>query len=117
MGATQGVYGGNADAFVAKLSPAGDALLFATYLGGSQGDEGYGIAVDCLGNIYVAGDTASADFPTKNALQATLGDAVDDMFVTKINPMAASLVFSTYLGGSAIDHAWALAVDPWQDIY
>ena len=64
-----GEYG---DAFVAKLNPAGSALVYSTYLGGSGNDaSGYGIAVDTSGNAYVTGWTGSTDFPTANPLQAS----------------------------------------------
>jgi hypothetical protein len=75
--------GGNGDAYVAKLSPSGSALLFSTFLGGSQTDEGNALAVDGVGNIYVAGVTYASDFPTANALQGSrIGS--NDAFVTKI---------------------------------
>ena len=57
------------DAFVAKLSPAGSALVYSTYLGGSSDDAGLDIAVDSAGNAYVTGFTSSTDFPTANGLQ------------------------------------------------
>ena len=60
------------NAFVAKLNPAGSALVYSTYLGGSVDDFGNGIAVDTSGNAYVTGGTASTNFPTANPLQATL---------------------------------------------
>jgi len=76
--------GGTVDAFVAKLNAAGSALAYSTYLGGSGGDQGYGIAVDSSGNAYVAGVTNSPDFPTVNALQAGGGS-----FVAKISDQPA----------------------------
>ncbi len=77
----------NYDAFVAKLSPAGNALVYATYLGGSGEDDGNGIAVDGTGAAYVTGATASTNFPTVNALQPHLGGGVyPDAFVAKISP-------------------------------
>src|SRR5262249_52289251 len=64
---------GSLDAFVAKLNATGSALLYSTYLGGSGGDIGYGIAVDAAGNACVTGETDSSDFPTTaGALQTTL---------------------------------------------
>ena len=73
-GAFQTTYGGNGNAFVAKLSPDGSALVYSTYLGGSgvNGDSGNWIAVDAAGNAYVTGFTTSSDFPTVNAFQPTL---------------------------------------------
>jgi hypothetical protein len=84
---------------VTKLNPSGSALVYSTYLGGSGGDSGVGIAVDSSGNAYVTGSTNSTDFPTMNPLQPTCGP-YGDAFVTKINPSGSALVYSTYLGGS-----------------
>ena len=99
----QAVFGGGmllGDAFVAKLNPAGSALVYSTYLGGSGDDFGQGIAVDSSGNAYVTGSTYSTDFPTANPLQAVFGGGID-AFVAKLNPTGSALVYSTYLGGSA----------------
>jgi Beta-propeller repeat/IPT/TIG domain len=97
------------DAFVAKLNPAGTAIVYATYLGGSGSDSGNAIAVDASGNAYVAGDTQSADFPTLNPIQSTIGGS-RDVFVTKLSPTGI-LLYSTYLGGSLQDSASGIAVD------
>jgi cysteine-rich repeat protein len=102
------IAGGN-DAFVAKLSPAGDSLVYATCLGGSGPDSGQGIAVDATGSAYVAGFTLSTNFPTLNALQASLAGA-EDAFVAKLSPQG-SLAYSTYLGGSLADAGHGIAVD------
>lgn len=100
--------GGN-DAFVAKFNPAGNALAYSTYLGGSADDAGYGIAVDAKGNAYVTGQTESADFPNIRAIQGAQGNA--DVFVSKLNPAGNALVYSTNLGGSAGDSGWGIGVD------
>ncbi len=107
------------DAFVTKLNSSGSGLLFSTYLGGSQGDSGTGIAVDAAGNIYVAGETNSKNFTTVNAFQPspTATDNCFSGFVTRINPAVPSYVFSTYLGGSGCDTAYAIALDTAADIY
>lgn len=95
----QKTYGGSQDAFVAALNPAGSALLYSTYLGGSLNDTGTGIAVDGANNVYVTGQTGSSDFPTANPTQTNLsGD--NDAFVTEINSVGSQFLFSTYLGGS-----------------
>ena len=102
--------GGNFDDFVAKLNPAGSALVYSTYLGGS-GNEGFtAIAVDEAGNVYVASNTTSTNFPTVNPLQPANGGG-NDAFVAKLNATGSALVYSTYLGGSGSDLALILAVD------
>ena len=103
---------GSVDAFVTKLNPAGSALVYSTYLGGSATDYGTAIAVDSLGSAYVTGIVTSDDFPLANPIDATLGShAVDDVFVTKLNPSGSGLVYSTYLGGGSGDDAYAIAID------
>ncbi len=97
-------------AFVTKLQPSGSTAAFSTYLGGSSGEFGNGIAVDTEGNVYVAGFTNSNDFPTVKALQGSRV-AESDMFITKMNPAGSTLVYSTYLGGGGTDVAHDIAVD------
>src|SRR4029077_20366734 len=78
----------SSDAFVTKLSPGGNALVYSTFLGGNTNAEnGFGIAVDSSGSAYVTGTTASTDFPTKNAYQPSLstGGLAIDAFVTKLS--------------------------------
>jgi hypothetical protein len=111
------------DAFVVKLNASGTAFIYSTYLGGSKGETGHGIAVDKYGNAYVTGFTRSLDFPTVNALQAVFGGGYTnpsdafDAFVAKLNPTGSSLVFSTYLGGSDFDIGNDIAVDASGNIY
>jgi uncharacterized repeat protein (TIGR01451 family) len=107
LNAEQNTFGGTSDAFAAKLSPTG-VLVYSTYLGGPNGDFGYGIAVDSTGAAYVTG-TTSAGFPTFNAGQNTFGGAMD-AFVTKLSPTGA-LVYSTFLGGTGTDIGYGIAVD------
>jgi len=111
-GAFQSSYGGgNTDAFVTKLNPAGNALVFSTYFGGSLTEFSRGLAVDSSGNVYVAGRTDSDDLPTVNAFQPTLHSDAGNGFVTKLNPNGNALVYSTYLGGTGNDDAFSIAVD------
>ena len=101
-------YGGVSDAFVAKLSLTGDGL-WSTYVGGSEGDWGYGIAVDSSNNVYVTGATLSADW-TNGGFDTTY-DGVSDAFVAKLSSTGDGL-WSTYLGGSAGDWGYGIAVEP-----
>src|SRR3989442_11544185 len=110
-GAFQKVDGGSFDAFVTKLNAAGSALVYSTYLGGSGDDESFGIAVDALGNAYVAGFTDSSNFPTTALAFRTTSRGGGDAFVTKLNATGSALVYSTYLGGSDLDAALGIAVD------
>lgn len=91
---------GNGEAFVAKLNPSGAALLYSTYLGGSNGDGGQGIAVDGAGDAYVTGYTGSSDFPTTpGAFSRTYRGTNSgyEAFVAKLNPAGSALLYSTYL--------------------
>jgi uncharacterized repeat protein (TIGR01451 family) len=106
----QAKFGGVADAFIAKVNAAGSALIYSTYLGGSNGDGGQSIAVDTAGNAYVTGSTYSSNFPTKNPLQTTYGGA-SDAFIAKVNATGSALLYSTYLGGSNGDGGQSIAVD------
>ena len=103
--------GGPSDAFVAKIQPQGAGLAFATYIGGTDEDHGFGIAVDFARNIYVAGYSKSADFPTTpHALQPTSAGGFDSV-ILKLRSDGQKLLYSTYLGGSADDEGLDIAVD------
>jgi hypothetical protein len=102
---------GSFDAFVAKVNPTGTALVYSTYLGGTGNEFGRGIAVDAAGSAYATGDTASSNFPTANPVQASLAGNTD-AFVVKVNPAGSALVYSTYLGGTDLEAAKGIAVDP-----
>ena len=107
----QGRLAGGSDAFVTKLTPAGNAFVFSTYLGGVGADVGNGIAVNPVdGTITVVGSTGSGDFPTRGAFQSRLAGGLD-VFVTKLDATGDALVYSTYMGGTGDDVALALAVD------
>ena len=104
---------GNTDAYLTKLNSTGSALIYSTYFGGSDTDRGSSVAVDSVGNAYITGFTASLDFPLENAFQSNTGGSFD-AFVAKINPAAsgaASLIYSSYLGGGADDRGFGLALD------
>jgi hypothetical protein len=104
------------DAFVSKISPTGQGLVYSTYLGGSQNDFGYRIAVDSSGNAYVTGTTQSPNFPSTNRLNLAFGEngtnAINfDAFFTKFD-VSGQLASSTQFGGNANDAGWDVAVDP-----
>ena len=105
--------GGASHGWVAKLAPAGSALVFSTYLGGSGPDRGQGIALDPARNVYVGGRTSSPDFigTASSTIQKTYGGGDEDGFLTKINAGGTALVFSTFLGGSGDDALGRIAVD------
>ena len=104
------------EAVVLKIDPAQSgaaSLVFSTFLGGTGGDWGYGIALDGSGDIYVGGMTRSSDFPLANPYQAAHGGGSNDGFVSKFNYTGAtlSLVYSTYLGGTGNDTVRAVAAN------
>lgn len=101
------------DTFIAKLNPAGTAVVYATYLGGSDSDYGASIAVDAQGNAFITGTTYSNDFPTTaGAFQSGLLGGYSHAFVAKLNAEGTALVYSTYLGSSGESAiGYSLAVD------
>lgn len=112
---------GAGDAFVAKLTPEGDGLVYSSYLGGSAKDEGLDIAVYAssegkfyagqdLEYAYVTGSTASADFPVYNALPGSSFAGTTSGFLTRVGPHGKSLQYSTYIGGSSDDISYSVAV-------
>lgn len=108
--------GDSGDVYVTKINSNGSAYLYSTYLGGSDNEEGGGIAIDSVRNAYVTGRTDSTDFPTLNALQNN-NHGNSDVFLSKFSPSGKKLVYSTYLGGSSVDIGSALAVDSAGSVY
>ncbi|HEX3820121.1 MAG TPA: choice-of-anchor D domain-containing protein [Candidatus Sulfotelmatobacter sp.] len=107
------------DAFIAELNPSGSALVYSTYLGGSNVNQGNGIALDAANNAYVIGYTQSTDFPTtpgafKTSCVCTKNSSV---FVTELNAAGSALVYSTYLGGNAADVGYQIALDSFNNAY
>jgi hypothetical protein len=100
---------GSSDAIVAKLSSAGNSLLFGTYLGGSEWDWGWNIVVDGNGSSFVIGTTRSADFPTLNPYQMYQGEY--DAFVTMLSSSGNTLAYSTFLGGNDNEYGRGIAID------
>jgi len=101
-----------ADAFVTKLNADGSALVYSTYLGSTNEDEGWDLAVDASGSAYVTGLTASTEFPTTvGAFQTTYGGGTSDGFVTKLSSDGSALLYSTYLGAASADYGTGIALD------
>ncbi len=98
------------DAFLVKYEPDGQALNFSTYLGGNLVDEGTGIKVDDMGSAFITGFTDSTNYPTKNAIYASITGYPYDAFVTRFYPNGTTLMFSTYLGGKLEDRAMGIAL-------
>jgi hypothetical protein len=104
-------YNGSLDAFVTKIDAAGSGLSYSTFLGASEAEDGFGIAVDGEGSAYVAGTTESPGFPTTaNAFDRDL-DGDLDVFVTKLDAVGRTLGYSTFLGGDDSDDGRSIAVD------
>jgi hypothetical protein len=102
----QGTYPGSFNGFLTQVSADGSSLLYSTYLGGNGSDQPASIAIDSLGEVVVAGNTTSTNFPVANAYQATMSANQGGVFgnygfVTKFSPNGSSLVYSTYLGGNS----------------
>jgi hypothetical protein len=115
----QSTFGGgfpDGDAFVTKLNAAGSALVYSTYLGGSDNDIGFEIALDSIGSAYITGVANSANFPTANAFQGTLKGS-SDAFVTKLNAAGTAFVYSTYLGGTTDESGNGIALDSANNAY
>jgi hypothetical protein len=103
---------GGTDAFVTRLNSTGTALTFSTFLGGSGDDEAKGVDVDAVDQVYVCGRTWSSDFPVSGVLPAFQPnlEGSSDAFVTKLDPMGAGILYSTYLGGDSDDYAGGIRV-------
>jgi uncharacterized repeat protein (TIGR01451 family) len=102
--------------FLLKLNAAGNAPLFSTYWGGTFTSFANAIALGSAGKVYIAGQTASPDLQVKNAYQPSLS-GITDGYVAEFDTSAASLVFSTYLGGSGDDFVKGLGVDSSSNIW
>jgi subtilase family serine protease len=116
-GAFDTVFNGGYDSYVTKLNGTGSGLVYSTFLGGRDFDAGRAIALDSAGNAYVAGDTNSTDFPvTAGAFSPTLRGS-DNAFITELDSLGRTLVYSTYLGSTSRDYALSIALDSGGDAY
>ena len=112
---------GGANAFVTEFNPAGSALIYSTYLGGSGPvDQANGIALDAAGDAYLSGEASSTDFPTTPGAFDTCPGCNSDIyrgFVSELNPTGSTLVYSTYLTSSGESGASGIAIDAAGDTY
>jgi hypothetical protein len=92
-------------------------LVYSTFLGGSDSDEGYGMAVDSSGNAYVIGKTGSTNYPGTSGAYDTSQNGKPDVFVTKLNARGNDLFYSTYLGGSGVDFGYCITTDSSRNTY
>jgi len=103
--------GGSQDGFVTRLAPSGTAYEYSTYLGGTDDDAVYGVALDPTGATYVGGWTDSSDFPVTSRAAAETFGGVSDAFAAKLTADGQSIVYASYLGGDDVDLALEIAVD------
>ncbi|TFF91926.1 hypothetical protein EU545_02520 [Candidatus Thorarchaeota archaeon] len=105
-----GITEGSVDTFIAKFSEDGQTLLFSTFFGGSGNDWCYTLALDSGGRMAISGTTDSSDYPLLNAHQISNSGGLD-VFLALLDADGQSLLFSTYLGTSTIDHGRRVAFD------
>ena len=109
------------EAFVIKFSSTG-ARLWATYYGGTGGDEGYGIVVDASNDVIFTGTTGSSNFPVSagafqtiyNGTSGCLLCSASNAFLVKLAPTGATRLWGTYYGGNDFTYASGIAIDPWE---
>ncbi|MCZ6820367.1 MAG: SBBP repeat-containing protein [Calditrichaeota bacterium] len=109
--------GGPFDAFVAMLDPAGDSLVYSTYLGGDKDDIAHAIALDVKGRVYVAGTTGSIDFARVNPIQPLYGGGLSDAFLTRFASGGSAIEYSTFVGSSGSDTGADLTLDSSGNVY
>lgn len=111
-GSADSSFAGGSEGFVVKLNSGLSRILGATYLGGSGSDSGNAINIDGAGNIYVAGNTSSSDFPGIRAGSADrVFDELGEGFLVKLNSSLSTIISGTYLGGDDFDSVSAIALD------
>lgn len=114
--AFQKKYSGNDDAFLAEINATGSKLVFSTFFGGSEADDGRTVKIDEKGNVYLVGETSSTDIPTKKAFQKKNAGQIDT-YLAKFNKRGRKLLYSTYLGGTENDGCRSLDLDIYGNIY
>jgi len=102
------------DAFITRLAPAGDALVYSTFLGGTNNDFGYRLTLDGDANVYVTGSSGSGDFPSTSTnfpSAVVTNSLLRDVFVTKLAATGTNWIYSLLFGGEGTDEGWDLVVD------
>ena len=112
----QAGHAGSTDVFVSKFGSSGSRLIFSTYLGGSDDEDGAGIALGTGGGAYVIGNTQSSNFPTQNPYQAGYA-GFQDVFVSKLSSSGSALSYSTYLGGSDDEYGYGITLGTGGEAY
>ncbi len=116
VGGYERIWPTSRDCFVVKFSPNGD-IMYSTVIGGMSLDRANAIEVDEFGNVYIAGDTMSIDFPVVNAYQSSHIDTwYTDTFLLKLNSTGNGILYSTYLGGNSFDTITDIALDSTQNV-
>ncbi|HEY86148.1 MAG TPA: peptidoglycan DD-metalloendopeptidase family protein [Chloroflexi bacterium] len=109
--APQSQHSGDSDAFAVKISADGSEIRYATFIGGQKGEQGQALALDLQGQAYIAGKTTSSDFPATNDALAVKPSGLGDAFIVKLSANGDVFLYATYLGGSSVDGASAIALD------
>lgn len=108
---------GGYDAFIAKLTPDGSALVYSTFIGGTGDESVSAIEVVQTGEVLIVGKTASIDFPTTSGAFDTSYNGNGDAFVLRLNVDATDLVWSTFVGGVEMDVAHGISLDNQDNVY
>lgn len=116
-GSFQTIYAGLRDVLVTKLNNTGTALIYSTYIGGSNNDVGNAIALDASNNTYITGYTTSTNFHVTLGAFQTIFAGSEDVFVTKLNATGTALIYSTYLGGNTWDNGNDICLDASGNVY
>jgi len=103
--------GGDYDAFLMRLDPTGQNLIYATYLGGSGDDEAWSVKIDATGNTYLTGDTTSNDFPATTGAYRTTNSGATDGFIARFDN-TGNRIWATYFGGNSDENSYSIAIDP-----
>ena len=106
------------DTVILKCNNDGSDMIFSTFVGGVESDEGYSVVIDTENYVYVSGATGSFDFPvTSGSFDVTFNYGTVDTFILKMNPRGSELTYSTYMGGTEVDRGLSIAIDSLKNVY